>query len=137
MNSKQEELKRRTKVFAHRCVKLAVCLPDTTLSRHIKGQLIRASTSTAANYRAVCLAQTRNTFIAKLAIVIEECDESCFWMEFIIDEKIIPESLIKLLLKEGKELTAIFIKSRITASSKPQKNRKSQNNRQYSINNIQ
>ena len=118
MNSLQEALKRRTKEFAHRCVKLAVCLPDTPLGRHIKGQLIRASTSTAANYRAVCLAQTRNTFIAKLAIVIEECDESCFWMEFVIDENIMPEPKVNPLLSEGKELTAIFIKSRITACSK-------------------
>jgi four helix bundle protein len=116
MNSKQEELKRRTKEFAHRCVKLAVSLPDTALCRHIQGQLIRSSTSTAANYRAVCLAQTRKTFIAKLAIVIEECDESCFWMEFIIDENIIPETKIKPLLTEGNELTAIFIQSRKTAS---------------------
>ena len=121
MNSKQEDLKRRTKEFAHRCVKLAVNLPDNTLSRHIKGQLMRSSTSTAANYRAVCLAQSKNAFIAKLAIVIEECDESCFWMEFILDEKIMPESMVNLLLNEGKELTALFIKSRITASSPPSK----------------
>ena len=115
MNNKPEELKRRTKDFAHRCVKLAISLPDVTLGRHIKGQLIRSATSTAANYRAVCLAQTKNTFIAKLAIVIEECDESCFWMEFVIDEDLIPESKVNLLLTEGKELTSIFIQSRKTA----------------------
>ena len=113
MNS--EDLKRRTKEFAHRCVKLALSLPDTVLGRHIKGQLIRSATSTAANYRAVCLAQSKNTFISKIAIVIEECDESCFWMEFIIDENLLPESKINLLLTEGKELTAIFIQSRKTA----------------------
>jgi four helix bundle protein len=115
----QEELKRRTKEFAHRCVKLAVSLPDTVLGKHIRGQLVRSATSTAANYRAVCLAQSKNSFIAKLAIVIEECDESCFWMEFIIDENLIPESKVKPLLTEGKELTAIFIQSRKTACSNP------------------
>jgi len=115
---KQDELKQRTKEFAHRCVKLAVSLPDTKLSRHIEGQLIRSATSTAANYRAVCLAQTKRVFIAKLAIVIEECDESCFWMEFILDENIIPAPRITPLLTEGRELTAIFIQSRKTASSK-------------------
>ena len=120
MNSKQEELKRRTKDFAHRCVKLALSLPDSALGKPIKGQLIRSATSTAANYRAVCLAQTKNTFIAKMAIVIEECDESCFWMEFIIDENMIPETKINPLLTEEKELTAIFIQSRKTASSNPQ-----------------
>ena len=113
MNS--EDLKRRTKEFAHRCVKLALSLPDAVLGRHIKGQLIRSATSTAANYRAVCLAQSKNTFISKIAIVIEECDESCFWMEFIIDENLLPESKINLLLTEGRELTAIFVQSRKTA----------------------
>ena len=116
MNSKQEDLKRRTKEFAHRCVKLALSLPDDVLGRQVKGQLIRSATSTAANYRAVCLAQSKNAFVAKLAIVIEECDESCFWMEFVIDENLIPESKINSLLTEGKELTAIFIQSRKTAA---------------------
>jgi four helix bundle protein len=50
-----QELKSRTKKFAHRCVKLALALPNTYLGNHIKGQLIRASTSVAANYRATCL----------------------------------------------------------------------------------
>ncbi len=51
-----EELKSRTKVFAHRCIKLSTALPKTTLGRHVKGQLIRCATSVAANYRAVCIA---------------------------------------------------------------------------------
>jgi len=114
----REELTKRTKEFAHRCVKLAIALPNTVLGRHIKGQLIRASTSTAANYRASCIAQSKGSFIAKISIVIEECDESCFWMEFIIDEKLMKPNLVEPLLYEGKELTAIFIKSRITAEKR-------------------
>ncbi|MDD5459909.1 MAG: four helix bundle protein [Phycisphaerae bacterium] len=78
----KEELKQRVKMFAHRCVKLCTKLPNTQLGRHISGQLIRSSTSAASNYRAVCIAQSRATFIAKLAIVIEETDESYFWIEF-------------------------------------------------------
>ncbi len=50
-----KELQNRTKLFAHRYVKLAVSLPKNQLSRHISGQLIRCSTSVAANYRAACL----------------------------------------------------------------------------------
>ena len=72
------ELKNRTKDFAHRCVKLALALPDTPIGRHIRGQLIRCGTSVAANYRATCLSQSKPSFIAKISIVIEECDEACF-----------------------------------------------------------
>ncbi|MHC4551231.1 MAG: four helix bundle protein [Planctomycetota bacterium] len=74
----KEELKRRAKAFAHRCVKLATSLPNTPLGRHISGQLIRCGTAVGANYRAACTAQSRAAFIAKLAIVIEEADESYF-----------------------------------------------------------
>jgi len=110
----KEELKRRTKEFAHRCVKLALSLPNTILGRHLQGQLIRASSSVASNYRAACLAQSKASFISKLSIVIEEADESLFWLEFILEEKLIKKERIELLLKEAGELTAIFISSRMT-----------------------
>ena len=109
------ELKNRTKEFAHRTVKLSLALPKTTLGHHIKSQLIRCSTSVAANYRAACIAQSKASFIAKLGIVIEEADESCFWLQFIIDEKLLETKKINPLLNEAKELTAIFIASRKTA----------------------
>ena len=112
---KDTDLKLRTKIFAHRCVKLALSLPNTYLGNHIKGQLIRASTFVAANYRATCLAQTKASFISKISIVIEETDESNFWLEFIIDEKIIKEKVVIPSLNEASELTSIFIASRKTA----------------------
>lgn len=115
---KGEELKQRTKQFAHRCVKLGLALPKTYLGNHIKGQLIRSATSVASNYRAACLAQSKASFVAKLSIVIEEVDESYFWLEFIIDESLIKKELILPLLKEADELTAIFISSRKTARKK-------------------
>ncbi|MGY5847466.1 four helix bundle protein [Salegentibacter sp. HM20] len=68
----------RSNNFAHRCVKWAVCLPKNKLGSHIEGQLIRCSTSVAANYRAACLGQSKKAFISKLAIVIEEADECVF-----------------------------------------------------------
>ncbi len=112
------ELKQRTKEFAHRCVKLALALPKTQLGKHIAGQLIRCATSVAANYRASCLAQSRAGFVAKLSIVLEETDESAFWLEFIIDEGLLEAHRVKPLLTEGEELTAIFFVSRKTAKSK-------------------
>jgi len=83
-----EELEERTKNFAHRCVKLALSSPKTQLGKHIAGQLIRCSTSVASNYRASCPAQSKSGFVAKISIVLEETDESSFWPEFIIDEKL-------------------------------------------------
>ncbi len=113
---KKEDLKNRTKEFAHRCVKLALALPNIKLGNHIEGQLIRSSTSVAANYRASCMGQSKKSFVAKLSIVLEEADESAFWQEFIIDENLLKQSLVDPLLKEAKELTAIFFASRKTAS---------------------
>jgi four helix bundle protein len=93
-----DELKDRMRDFAHRCVKLALALPQTALGNHIRGQLIRCSTSAAANYRAVCIAQSKPHFVSKLSIVVEECDESCSWMEFIIDEKLLKKQRVLALL---------------------------------------
>jgi len=114
----KDELKLRTKEFAHRCVKLALSLPKTTLGNHIKGQLIRCSSSVAANYRAACIAHSKASFIAKLSIAIEEADESEFWMDFIIDEELKPENLVEPLKNEAHELASIFIISRKTAQRK-------------------
>ncbi len=111
----EDELKRRTKEFAHRCIKLSMALPKTYLGNHIKGQLIRCSTSIASNYRAVCIAQSKASFISKLSIVIEETDEAYFWLEFIIDERLLGKERVLPLLREASELTSIFISSRKTA----------------------
>jgi four helix bundle protein len=114
----KEQLKQRTKVFAHNCVKLTEGFPNNYLANHIKKQLIRCSTSVAANYRATCIAQSKASFIAKISIVIEEIDESNFWLEFSLDENLIQKDNLTPILKESKELTAIFIASRKTASKK-------------------
>ena len=112
---KSDELKRRTKIFAHRCVKLCMTLPNSYLGKYLKGQLIRSSTSVASNYRSACIAQSKASFVSKLSIALEEADESFFWLEFIIDEKLLKIKLVEPLLNEARELTAIFISSRKTA----------------------
>ena len=93
-------------------------MPKTYLANHIKGQLIRCSTSVASNYRAACIAQSKASFIAKLSIVIEEVDEAYFWLEFIIDEKLLSKEQVFPLLNEADELIAIFTSSRKTARGK-------------------
>jgi len=114
----KDELKKRTKNFAHRCVKLSMALPKSSLGNHIKGQLTRCSTSVASNYRAACIAHSKPSFISKLTIVIEEVDEAYFWMEFIIDEQLLNKTRVASLLEEAKELTKIFVSSRKTARKK-------------------
>ena len=113
-----KELKKRTKEFAHRCVKLAITLPRTDLGSHIKKQLIRCATSVAANYRATILAQTKAAFISKISIVVEESDESEFWLEFIIDEILMQKKRVLPLFNEAHELTSIFISTRKTAQKR-------------------
>ena len=114
MDSK--DLKKRTKQFAHQCVRFAQNLPTDRVGNHIHGQLIRASTSVAAYYRAACLAQSKRSYIAKLSIVIEEVDESEFWLEFSLDENLCSKNICVELMDEARQLTSIFIASRKTAS---------------------
>jgi len=113
-----DELKERTKRFAHRCVKLSLALPNTPLGRHIGGQLIRCSTSVASNYRAACLAQSKAHFVSKLSIVVEEADESGFWLEFIVEEGLLDKPRVAPLRNEADELTAIFVSGRKTAKDR-------------------
>ena len=110
------DLRNRTKKFAIDCIALTEKLPNTYLARHIKGQLIRSGTSVAANYRAAKHGQTKAVFISKISIVIEESDESEFWLEIIEENHLInkdPE--VNRLKNEAHELASIFIKSRMTA----------------------
>ena len=109
------QLYSRTKLFALSVIRFTEKMPNVYLANHIKGQLIRSCTSTAANYRAATHAQTKPVFIAKLSIVIEECDESEFWLEFIAESGLMTSEELTVLIKEAHELTSIFSASRKTA----------------------
>lgn len=111
----ERDLKRRSKLFAHICVKTALSLLQTFLGNHIRNQLVRCATSIAANYRAALVGQTKRSFISKLSIVIEEADECIFWIEFLLNEGLLKYEDCEQVLKEARELTAIFISSRKTA----------------------
>jgi four helix bundle protein len=111
----QNELKKRTKQFALRILKLTAALPKTVEARVIQNQLARAGTSVAANYRASCRGRSRAEFISKIGTVIEEADESCFWMELIIEGEMLSATKVDALLLEANELTAIMTASRKTA----------------------
>ncbi len=105
------DLKARTKQFALRVMKMVDALPRTIQGRAIAKQIIRSATSVAANYRAACRARSRAEFIAKIGIVEEEADESCFWLELIIDSGLLNEDRIRPLLSEAGELVAIMAAS--------------------------
>lgn len=113
----KEEMKQKTKKFAHECVKLAIALPSHQLGNQIRGQLIRSATSVAANYRASCLAQSVPQLISKISIAIEEADESEFWLEFARDENLADEDEVFSIIQEVHQITSILIKSRQTLSS--------------------
>ena len=113
-----EELKRRTKHFALRIIHLIDTLPHTTTAREIGKQLLRSGTSVAANYRSACRARSKPEFIAKIGLVIEEADESAFWLEIILEGKLLQNTEVDSISREAEELTRIMSKSRATARKK-------------------
>jgi four helix bundle protein len=118
----QEVLKRRTKQFALRVIQLTEALPNHRTADVIGRQLLRSGTSVGANYRAACRAKSTADFIAKMAIVEEEADESSYWMELLVEAGIVKESLLQPLLQEAGELVAITVASINTAKKRRTKN---------------
>jgi four helix bundle protein len=111
----ERELLQRTKQFALRIFKLVGALPQTIQGRAVAAQLIRSGTSVAANYRAACRARSKSEFVAKLGLVEEEADESAFWLELIIETKLLDAAKVKPLLTEAGEIVAIIASSKKTA----------------------
>ena len=113
-----EEFKKRTKVFALRIIKLYQFLPKTPESQIIGKQLLRSCTSVAANYRAACRARSNAEFISKMGIVVEEADETVFWIELLIDAELVRAEKISDLLKEANEILFIVSAASKTARKK-------------------
>ena len=112
------ELMERTRQFAIRVYKLVNKFPKTQGTKVISYQLLKSSSSEAANYRAACRGKSRADFINKMKIVEEEADESLFWLQFLKDVKLIKnDSELDTLIKEADELVAIFTKSLKTLKS--------------------
>jgi four helix bundle protein len=113
-----EDMRKRTKRFALRILKLADSLPRTSSGRTIAGQVARSGTSVAANYRAAGKARSKAEFIAKFGIAEEEADETQFWLEMLVESGTVSANLLESLQQEAKELTAIIATSRISASKR-------------------
>jgi four helix bundle protein len=119
--SSPEELRRRTKEFALRVIKLFRALPKTEEARILGRQILRSGTSVAANYRSACRSRSRADFISKIGITVEEADETAFWLELLVDANIVRRDRLEHLLVEANELVRIFQASRTTARNHAEK----------------
>ena len=107
----EPQMKDRTKKFALRILKMADALPTSRSGNAIANQIVRSSTSVAANYGALCRSKSRADFISKTSIVEEEADESSFWLELIVDAELMTPARVKPLLQEASEITAMTVAS--------------------------
>jgi len=115
--SQAEQLRERTKQFAIRVVRLFRSLPKTDEAKVIGKQALRSGTSVAANYRAVCRARSKAEFVARIGVVVEEADETVFWLELLVETGIVSQARMNGLLSEANELLAIFAASQRTSRS--------------------
>jgi four helix bundle protein len=116
MNTQAEALKRRTKQFALDIIAFVRTLPNNDTTNVVGRQVLRAATGLGANYRAACRGRSRADFVSKIGIVLEEADESAFWLELIAEGRLSSSKLVYELLEEANQLSAIFAASRITAA---------------------
>jgi len=103
------ELKLRTKNFSLMIIDLVEKLPNSISVRVVANQIVKSGTSVGANYRAVCRARSDREFISKMNIVLEEADETLFWIEIIMAKQWVLKPELEVIWKEGNELTAIFV----------------------------
>jgi four helix bundle protein len=111
------DLRGRTQQFALRIIRLCERLPHRPAARVIGNQLFRSGTSVGANYGAVRRARSDADFTSKLGIVLEEADESVYWLELLATSGVVPQEKLAPLLNEAEQLDAIFAASRITAQA--------------------
>ncbi len=122
----REKLKERTKTVALRIIRLYQSLPKSGEAQVLGKQIIRSGTSIAANYRAACRARSNAEFYSKVSIVIEEIDETLFWLELLWESGIMKKDLLQDLYKEIEELLKILSVTR--KNSKKTKDEKSTDN---------
>jgi four helix bundle protein len=116
-----ESFKKRTKEYVVRATKLYRSLPKTGDAKIFGNQFLRAASAVGSNYRASCRARSAEEFFSKMSIVIEEADESCFWMELIVETELLPLNRVAPLIKEGYEILSIAAAARKNTPSKTNK----------------
>lgn len=110
-----QELKRRTKAFALRVIRLFTAIPNRIEAQVIGKQLLRSGTSVGAHYREACRARSTAEFISKMEGGLQELEETIYWLELLVDSEIMQAARLADLQSEADELTAIFVASVKTA----------------------
>jgi len=117
MNPRAEELKQRTFTFGLRMIRFCRTLRGTWEGRELSDQVFRAGTRVGANYRSACRARSHADFIAKIGFVVEEADESIYWLELIAAAGISSGAELEWLLEESRQLSRVFNQSQLTAKT--------------------
>lgn len=104
----REELQRRTKAFALRVIWMTDALPDNRKGRILGDQVLRFATAVASGYRAACRARSHADWVDKIGRILEEADETLFWLELIEESGLLPAKKLGALKTEAAELTALF-----------------------------
>jgi four helix bundle protein len=112
-----EYFRNRTKKLVVDNIRLYRLLPKTEEARIVGKQLLRSSSSVGSNYRAACRARSQGEFHSKLSIVVEEADESVFWMEILIEAEIIKQNEINSLMTEANEILKVVATARKSVSN--------------------
>lgn len=119
MNEFSKEMSKRLLDFATAGVKLSMKLSRTATGRVLGNQLLRSCSSSGANYREACGAESRADFIHKIQITLKELRETEYWLELIANVGLLPRPKLEPLLREADELIRVFVRSVVTSKSGP------------------
>ena len=117
-DEKTEQLKRRTKQFGLRTIRLIQALPNGKVADVVGRQLLRAATSVGANYRSALRGRSTAEFLSRLGIVEEEIDESLYWMEMLVEAGLIGQQRLAALMNEANEIASIVVAAIKTTKSR-------------------
>jgi four helix bundle protein len=109
MEKAEHDLRKRTKEFALRVIRMFTTLPKSFEAQHLGRQVLRSGTSVGANYREAHRGRSKAEFIAKCGDSLRELDETAYWFELLVDGGIVPAVKLAALRAECDELTAIFV----------------------------
>ncbi len=109
------DLRQRTKAFALAIVRFRLSERPSEPWRVLSNQLLRSGTSVGANYREACRSRSRAEFVAKVGVALEEADESCYWLEILMESGMTQSPVAATLLEEANQLCAMLVASLITA----------------------
>lgn len=115
---KEFDLQHRTKLFALRIIKLFTSLPKSTEAQVIGKQILRSGTSVGAQYREACRSRSNSEFVSKVQSSLQELDETAYWLELLVEARIVQPEKLDSLQKETDELIRIFVSSVRTAKAK-------------------